>query len=49
MASEAIQRQIATKWQGSFTRLNRDQPGILGLLSFSEVSIPYYTLNKPYT
>ncbi|OSX59891.1 hypothetical protein POSPLADRAFT_1149567 [Postia placenta MAD-698-R-SB12] len=36
MASEAIQRQIATKWQGSFTRLNRDQPGILGLLSFSE-------------
>ncbi|KAI0953198.1 hypothetical protein AcW1_007481 [Taiwanofungus camphoratus] len=36
MATDALHRQIAAKWQNSFKRLNHDQPGILGLLSFSE-------------
>lgn len=37
MATEAVRAHIAAKWQSSFTRLNRNQPGISGLLMFSEV------------
>ncbi|KAH9841592.1 uncharacterized protein C8Q71DRAFT_737818 [Rhodofomes roseus] len=36
MATDALKRQIAGKWQNSFARLNRDQEGIVGLLVFSE-------------
>ncbi|KZT73754.1 hypothetical protein DAEQUDRAFT_754204 [Daedalea quercina L-15889] len=36
MATEALKRQIAGKWQNAFARLNRDQEGITGLLAFSE-------------
>ena len=37
MASEQLWSQVAEKWQTSFNRLNRNEPGITGLLSFSEV------------
>ncbi|VDB91912.1 unnamed protein product [Peniophora sp. CBMAI 1063] len=36
MASAALRRQVATKWQDAFNRLNRSQPGISGLMAFSE-------------
>ncbi|OBZ71191.1 Anaphase-promoting complex subunit 2 [Grifola frondosa] len=36
MATTALTAQIVLKWQNSFARLNRGQPGISGLLSFSE-------------
>ncbi|KAF9523397.1 hypothetical protein CPB83DRAFT_910659 [Crepidotus variabilis] len=36
MATDALRSQVATKWQESFSRLNRDSPGISGLLNFSE-------------
>ncbi|KZT12088.1 ubiquitin-protein ligase [Laetiporus sulphureus 93-53] len=36
MATEALQRQIQAKWEASFSRLNRDQPGISGLLTTSQ-------------
>ncbi|KAH9950660.1 hypothetical protein B0H21DRAFT_722720 [Amylocystis lapponica] len=36
MATDLLRQQLATKWNNSFARLNRGQPGILGLLSFSE-------------
>ena len=38
MATSALCAQTAEKWQQAFTRLNRNEPGISGLLSFSEVS-----------
>lgn len=37
MATDALRAQIAGKWQSAFSRLNRGEPGISGLLSFSEV------------
>ena len=37
MASSALRRQVATKWQDAFNRLNRSQPGISGLMGFSQV------------
>lgn len=37
MASNAVRAQVAAKWQESFNRLNRGEPGISGLLAFSEV------------
>ncbi|KAI0032569.1 ubiquitin-protein ligase [Vararia minispora EC-137] len=36
MASAALRNQVATKWQDAFNRLNRGQPGISGLMGFSE-------------
>ncbi|OCH91244.1 hypothetical protein OBBRIDRAFT_887137 [Obba rivulosa] len=36
MATDALRAQIAGKWQSAFSRLNRGEPGISGLLSFSE-------------
>ncbi|KAJ8593951.1 hypothetical protein M405DRAFT_809991 [Rhizopogon salebrosus TDB-379] len=36
MASNAVRAQVAAKWQESFNRLNRGEPGISGLLAFSE-------------
>ncbi|KAF8887095.1 hypothetical protein BD779DRAFT_1528109 [Infundibulicybe gibba] len=36
MASDALRNQVASKWQEAFTRLNRGQPGISGLMTFSE-------------
>ncbi|KAG2066301.1 hypothetical protein BDR04DRAFT_1130046 [Suillus decipiens] len=36
MASAAVRAQVAAKWQESFNRLNRNEPGISGLLAFSE-------------
>ena len=37
MATDALRSQVASKWQESFNRLNRNVPGISGLLNFSEV------------
>lgn len=36
MASAAVRAQVAAKWQESFNRLNRNEPGISGLMTFSE-------------
>lgn len=36
MATDALRAQVATKWQESFTRLNQNEPGIVGLLNFSQ-------------
>ncbi|EIW81206.1 ubiquitin-protein ligase [Coniophora puteana RWD-64-598 SS2] len=36
MATDALRAQVAAKWQESFNRLNRSEPGITGLMSFSE-------------
>ncbi|TFK66693.1 hypothetical protein BDN72DRAFT_771609 [Pluteus cervinus] len=44
MASDAVRAQVSAKWQESFARLNRDQPGITGLLNFSRafaISLSY--------
>ncbi|XP_006463280.1 hypothetical protein AGABI2DRAFT_186909 [Agaricus bisporus var. bisporus H97] len=35
MASDALRSQVAAKWQESFARLNRHEPGIAGLVRFS--------------
>ncbi|KAG1843025.1 hypothetical protein DFJ58DRAFT_717883 [Suillus subalutaceus] len=40
MASAAVRAQVAAKWQESFNRLNRNEPGISGLLAFSEFLKP---------
>jgi len=37
MATDALRSQVAAKWQESFARLNRGDPGIKGLMAFSEV------------
>lgn len=37
MATDALRSQVATKWQDSFTRLNFGEPGISGLMTFSQV------------
>lgn len=37
MATEALRAQVAAKWQDAFAKLNRDEPGISGLMSFSQV------------
>lgn len=39
MATSALRSQVGTKWQEAFNRLNRGQPGISGLLTFSQVLI----------
>ncbi|KAI0702276.1 hypothetical protein BC835DRAFT_1264047 [Cytidiella melzeri] len=36
MSSPELWSQVAEKWQTSFNRLNRNEPGITGLLKFSE-------------
>ncbi|ESK86927.1 anaphase-promoting complex subunit 2 [Moniliophthora roreri MCA 2997] len=36
MSTDALRSQVAAKWQSAFIRINRDQPGISGLLSFSK-------------
>ncbi|KDQ62714.1 hypothetical protein JAAARDRAFT_30609 [Jaapia argillacea MUCL 33604] len=36
MATDAVRAQVAAKWQDSFNRLNRGQPGITGLMALSE-------------
>jgi hypothetical protein len=41
MATEALLHQVAAKWQESFNRINRKEPGISGLISFSKVSPPH--------
>ncbi|KAF8843343.1 hypothetical protein BDN67DRAFT_988510 [Paxillus ammoniavirescens] len=48
MASNAVRAQVAAKWQDSFTRLNRAEPGITGLMSFSEAWSLVTTFMKPY-
>ncbi|KAF8625915.1 hypothetical protein AX17_006641 [Amanita inopinata Kibby_2008] len=35
MATDAVRSQVAAKWQYAFSRLNRGEPGISGLMSFS--------------
>jgi hypothetical protein len=37
---DLVRDQVNAKWQEVFSRLNRDQPGISGLLSVSEVGRP---------
>ncbi|KAJ6585555.1 hypothetical protein B0H19DRAFT_424203 [Mycena capillaripes] len=36
MATAALRSQVASKWHDAFNRLNRAEPGITGLLSFSQ-------------
>ncbi|KAG6841614.1 hypothetical protein C0991_009039 [Blastosporella zonata] len=36
MATDALRAQVASKWQDAFTRLNHGDPGIAGLVSFSQ-------------
>ncbi|KAF7364718.1 Anaphase-promoting complex subunit 2 [Mycena venus] len=36
MATAALRSQVAAKWHEGFNRLNRSEPGISGLLSFSQ-------------
>ncbi|KAK7019730.1 hypothetical protein VNI00_017969 [Paramarasmius palmivorus] len=36
MSTDALRSQVAAKWQSAFLRINREQPGISGLLSFSK-------------
>ncbi|KAJ3771281.1 hypothetical protein FB446DRAFT_741057 [Lentinula raphanica] len=36
MATDALRAQVAAKWQESFARLNQNEPGIVGLLNFSQ-------------
>jgi len=35
MASDALRHQVAARWQESFSRLNRNEQGISGLVTFS--------------
>jgi anaphase-promoting complex subunit 2 len=35
MASDALRHQVAAKWQESFSRLNRNEQGISGLVAYS--------------
>lgn len=37
MVTDAVRSQVASKWQDSFNRLNRNAPGISGLMEYSEV------------
>jgi len=37
MTSESGRNQVLAKWQEAFTRLNGNQPGIAGLMSFTKV------------
>ncbi|KAF7986975.1 hypothetical protein HWV62_33 [Athelia sp. TMB] len=36
MATTALRAQVASKWQESFNRLNKNEPGITGLMRFSQ-------------
>jgi hypothetical protein len=40
MATQAVRAQVAAKWQDTFSRMNRGQPGITGLLSMSQARAP---------
>ena len=37
MATDALRSQVAAKWQHAFSRFNRGEPGISGLMNFSQV------------
>jgi len=37
MATDALRSQVAAKWQDAFNRLNKGEPGISGLMTFSQV------------
>jgi hypothetical protein len=43
MVTDAVRSQVASKWQDSFNRLNRNAPGISGLMEYSEVNIGFNT------
>ena len=42
MTTNAVRAQVAAKWQESFVRINRGEPGITGLLSLSDVCVFVY-------
>ncbi|KAF8133687.1 hypothetical protein EV363DRAFT_1566343 [Boletus edulis] len=48
MASNAVRAQVAAKWQESFARINRAEPGISGLMSFSHAWSLATAFLKPY-
>ncbi|KAF8555265.1 hypothetical protein OG21DRAFT_1411185 [Imleria badia] len=48
MASNAVRAQVAAKWQESFARINRTEPGISGLMSFSHAWSLATAFLKPY-
>ncbi|KAI9573680.1 hypothetical protein HD554DRAFT_2167242 [Boletus coccyginus] len=48
MASNAVRAQVAAKWQESFARINRADPGISGLMSFSHAWTLATAFLKPY-
>ncbi|KAF5336227.1 hypothetical protein D9758_014343 [Tetrapyrgos nigripes] len=37
MATDALKAQVRSKWQDAFKRINSNNPGITGLMAFSEV------------
>jgi hypothetical protein len=39
MTTTALRAQVAAKWQESFNRLNKGEPGISGLMIFSQVCL----------
>lgn len=40
--------EAAVKWRLCFANLNRGEPGIVGLLEFSEVSNPSWCIQDHY-
>lgn len=40
MTTNPVRTQVAAKWQESFVRVNRNHPGIVGLLGTSQVRLP---------
>lgn len=44
MATDALRAQVAHKWQDAFNLLNRDEPGISGLMTFSQVGAAFMLL-----
>lgn len=46
MATDTLRSQVAAKWRDAFTRINREQPGITGLLTFSQVRRRRYWLRE---
>ena len=41
MVTDAVRSQVASRWQDSFNRLNRNAPGISGLMEYSDVNIGF--------
>ncbi|KAF9005219.1 hypothetical protein BDQ17DRAFT_1354061 [Cyathus striatus] len=47
MANEALRTQVGAKWQEAFSRLNRGEPGISGLMTFAQAWVIATTVLRP--